>query len=100
MAPILLRSTSTVYVSISLLCALPLLSGCLLGAAIRYMSHDDECKTLRSDRERGVVTTAWDQKKCDQIEREKVEEARPNINEAERQKIQPESTPNLPQEQK
>jgi len=100
MAPILLRSTSTVYVSIALLCALPLLSGCPLGVAARYTWPDAECQALRSDRERGVVTTAWDQKKCDQIEREKVEEARPSVKEAERQEIQPESAPNLPREQK
>ena len=85
MAPILLRSTSTVYVSISLLCALPLLSGCLLGVAARHAWPDAECQALRSDRERGVVdSTAWNQKKCDQIEREQLEEARPNVKEAER----------------
>jgi len=79
--------------SIFLLCALPLLTGCILGAAIRYATPDADCEALRSDQERGAVTTARrDQKKCDQIKQEKVEEARP--------KVQPESAPNLPEEQR
>jgi hypothetical protein len=99
MAFILLRSISMVHVSIFLLCALPLLSGCVLVAAANYATHDVECEALRSDHERGVVTTAWNQKKCDRIERERVEEAQRIVNEAEQQKIQTKSAPNSPQEQ-
>jgi hypothetical protein len=96
MAPYEVRSASTVYLSISLLCTLPLLSGCLLVAAANYATHDVECEALRSDHERGVVTTAWNQKKCDQIERERVEEAQRIVDEAKRQKSQPENAPSLP----
>jgi len=86
------------HVTISLFCAIPLLSGCILFAGVHYATHDVECEALRSDHERGVVSTAWNQKKCDQIESARVEEARRIVNEAEGKKNQLENAPNLPQE--
>ena len=69
--------------SILLLCALPFLSGCLLVGAANYATHDVECEALRSDHERGVSSTAWNQSKCDRIDREQLEEARRIVQEAE-----------------
>lgn len=62
--------------SILLLFALPFLSGCILVAAANYATHDVECEAMRSDRERGVSSTAWNQNKCDKLDREQLEAQR------------------------
>ena len=87
----LLCSVSSMFRSLLLFCALPFLSGCVLVAAANYATHDVECEALRSDHERGVVSTAWNQSKCDRVEQERVEEARKIVEEADRKKAPPET---------
>lgn len=70
--------------SILLLFTLPFLSGCILVAAANYATHDVECEAMRSDRERGVNSTAWNQNKCDKLDREQLEEAQRIVQKAER----------------
>ena len=88
MNPMWLRSASTACCTIALLCLLPLFSGCLFVAAANYATHDVECEALRSDHDRGVVSTAWNQNKCDQVEQERVEEAQRIVNESKQRKGQ------------
>ena len=88
-----LRSASTISGPLALLCALPFLSGCLLVAGANYATHDVECEAMRSDHERGVVSTAWNQSKCDQVEKDRVEEARKVVREVDQQKNQADNSP-------
>jgi len=88
-----LRSAPTTVRAILLLCALPSLSGCLLVGAAVYATHDVECEAMRSDHERGVESTAWNQSKCDRVEKERLEEARKIVNESDQKAGPPETTP-------
>ena len=83
-----LYSASTTVRAILVVCALPFLSGCLLVAGANYATHDVECEAMRSDHERGVVSTAWNQSKCDRVEQERLEEARRIVQDAEQRKSQ------------
>jgi hypothetical protein len=82
-----LRSASTISCSLALLCALPFLSGCdsiPIYAGGRTLAAA-ECEAIRSDRERGVISTAWDPAICERKDKERIEEARKIVREADKQ---------------
>lgn len=66
--PMWLRSTSTVFRALLLVCALPFLSGCpirlILFPIVDFNENNVDCEALRSDRERGVVYVRRNQSQC------------------------------------
>jgi hypothetical protein len=82
-----LCSVSTAVRAILLLCALPFLSSC--ATALLYDLAKPQCDAIRADRERGVTTTTTEfQNTCDQMERERLAEARRIVQDADQRKIQ------------
>lgn len=97
-----LRSAPTTLRAILLLCALPFLSSCdsiPIYAGGRTLA-DAECEAVRSDRERGIVSTAWDPAICERKDKERIAEARKIVQEADQKAGRIENTPPGPGGQK
>jgi hypothetical protein len=78
-----LRSASTAFRALLLLCAIPFLSSC-----VHTRDFIGDCWAVRQDREHGVYSTAWSPSTCEQIEREQLEEAREIVKKADQRKTQ------------
>jgi hypothetical protein len=91
-----MRSASTLL-RVSACCTIPFLSGCLLIAGANLLTGDPECDAIRSDRERGVVsTTAWREKHCEEVEQARLDEAKKIVQEANKQNGRPYGSETLP----